>query len=55
MLKMKDIMDHQAIRVGNFTQKLDEVDLDLCIKQFKKILQIDDLNLKKKIVHGDQE
>jgi len=38
-IKISDIMDIQAIKIDNFIQKLDEVDIDFCAKEIKELLE----------------
>ena len=37
-IKISNIMDIQAIKIDNFIQKLDEVDIDFCAKEIKELL-----------------
>ena len=39
LIKISDIMDIQAIKIDNFIQKFDEVDLDFCAKEIKELLE----------------
>lgn len=39
LIKISDIMDIQAIKIDNFIQKLDEVDIDFCAKEIKELLE----------------
>ena len=39
IIKISDIMDIQAIKIDNFIQKLDEVDIDFCAKEIKELLE----------------
>ena len=38
-IKISDIMDIQAIKIDNFIQRLDEVDIDFCAKEIKELLE----------------
>ena len=38
-IKISNIMDIQAIKIDNFIQKLDEVDIDFCAKEIKELLE----------------
>ena len=39
LIKISDIMDIQAIKIDNFIQRLDEVDIDFCAKEIKELLE----------------